>query len=679
MYARRLLLFLLLLATPSCTPAIAHLGEPPVRWWKGNLHAHSLWSDGDHFPDMVLDWYRRNGYAFASLTDQDVVPATGRWINLARDSAAAAGIAEYRARFPRAVDERTRNDTTFVRLATASEYRFTLEEPNVFLVLPGQEITHEYDAGPVHIGAWNLTNTVMPTGDASPREMIRANVRAVQEQAAHFGRVAAAQVNHPNYGGALTAEDLITTPGLRLFELYNGRPDAANAGDSTRVGTERMWDIALAGRVARGLPPIWGTAADDAAHFHTTSDSARIPGRAWIVARAPALTPDAIMRAVLQGEFYASTGVELEEVTGTTQRIALRIREEPGVTYATEFIGTRRDADVTGVERHDTAGHALTRLYGDEIGEVLAVVYGSEPSYIPNGDELYVRARVTSSKPKTNAAVAGEYEMAWTQPVIIARPEPTDSTLTVVTLNLWHDQRDWPSRMDAIVAELRRLEPDVIALQEVLQHDSLPNQAMDIARSIGYDWYFASVDSVQRTRRYGNAILTKHPILARNWVALEPLDDYRNATHVRIVVGGRDVDVFVTHLHHTMEGDSIRRRQVEHLARFIERTRGTGPVVIAGDFNTAAAAPELRPLLTAFVDAYGAVHPEANATTPTTLVTQLGHSPARIDHVFVERASLRPVSARLLFEEPIGDDLWPSDHFGVLVELRFSASSSTPR
>jgi len=101
--------------------------------------------------------------------------------------------------------------------------------------------------------------------------------------------------------------------------------------------------------------------------------------------------------------------------------------------------------------------------------------------------------------------------------------------------------------------------------------------------------------------------------------------------------------------------------------------------VIAGDFNTAAAAPELRPLLTAFVDAYGAVHPEANATTPTTLVTQLGHSPARIDHVFVERASLRPVSARLLFEEPIGDDLWPSDHFGVLVELRFSASSSTPR
>src|SRR5690606_33423328 len=131
MYARRLLLFLLLLATPSCTPAIAHLGEPPVRWWKGNLHAHSLWSDGDHFPEMVLDWYRRNGYAFASLTDQDVVPATGSWINLERDSAAAAGIAEYRSRFPCAVDEQTRNDSSLLRLSAASACCYTHEEPNV--------------------------------------------------------------------------------------------------------------------------------------------------------------------------------------------------------------------------------------------------------------------------------------------------------------------------------------------------------------------------------------------------------------------------------------------------------------------------------------------------------------------------------------------------------------------
>src|SRR5262245_24226725 len=37
--------------------------EPP-RYWKGNLHTHSLWSDGDDFPEMIGDWYKKNGYDF---------------------------------------------------------------------------------------------------------------------------------------------------------------------------------------------------------------------------------------------------------------------------------------------------------------------------------------------------------------------------------------------------------------------------------------------------------------------------------------------------------------------------------------------------------------------------------------------------------------------------------------
>src|SRR5262245_26467228 len=59
---------------------------------------------------------------------------------------------------------------------------------------------------------------------------------------------------------------------------------------------------------------------------------------------------------------------------------------------------------------------------------------------------------------------------------VAAEAKPAD-TLTVVTLNLWHDQHDWPSRLNVIVAELRRIRPDVVCLQEVLQHENLRNQA----------------------------------------------------------------------------------------------------------------------------------------------------------------------------------------------------------
>jgi endonuclease/exonuclease/phosphatase family metal-dependent hydrolase len=71
-------------------------------------------------------------------------------------------------------------------------------------------------------------------------------------------------------------------------------------------------------------------------------------------------------------------------------------------------------------------------------------------------------------------------------------------TLTVVTLNLWHDQRDWPRRLDVIVAEMRRLRPDVLCLQEVLQNPTLRNQAETLGDSLGCHVQFAP--SVTATR-----------------------------------------------------------------------------------------------------------------------------------------------------------------------------------
>ncbi len=47
--------------------------NPQPRWWKGNLHTHTLWSDGDDFPEMVAEWYRTRGYNFLALSDHNVL------------------------------------------------------------------------------------------------------------------------------------------------------------------------------------------------------------------------------------------------------------------------------------------------------------------------------------------------------------------------------------------------------------------------------------------------------------------------------------------------------------------------------------------------------------------------------------------------------------------------------
>src|SRR3954466_5913390 len=49
------------------------------RWYKGNLNTHSFWSDGDDFPEMIADWYKRHDYQFLALTDHNVLSEGERW------------------------------------------------------------------------------------------------------------------------------------------------------------------------------------------------------------------------------------------------------------------------------------------------------------------------------------------------------------------------------------------------------------------------------------------------------------------------------------------------------------------------------------------------------------------------------------------------------------------------
>lgn len=243
-------------------------------------------------------------------------------------------------------------------------------------------------------------------------------------------------------------------------------------------------------------------------------------------------------------------------------------------------------------------------------------------------------------------------------------------TVSVVTLNIYHDKADWPKRRVQIAETLRALKPDVIALQEVLQTDTLPNQAGWLAGELGYQVQFTSTDPPGEARRYGNALLTPHRILGRGETMLQPLDDSRTATMLRIEIRGRTVDVYDTHLHWTDEGGAIRARQVDGLVDFIAATSGDAPVLVAGDFNTVADAPELARLRERFVDSFGTLHPDAGPET-TTLNQAWFDAPRRIDHVFFDRDRLLPLRSEILFTQPDADGVWASDHHGLLSVFRF--------
>jgi len=391
-------------------------------YWKGNLHTHSLWSDGDDFPEMIADWYQRHGYQFLALTDHNVLAEGEKWVPADATAARGRALAKYAARFgSRWVETREKDGKKQVRLKPLAEFRSLLEVPGKFLMIPAEEITHSFAKRPIHMNGINLRDPIKPLDGKDAVETIGVNLRQVADQRRRTGRVMIGFLNHPNFGWGVRAEELLLADELRFFEVYNGHPGVRNAGDAAHASTERVWDIALALRLGRHrLPLVYGLATDDAHGYHDYGVGRVNPGRGWVMVRAAHLTPETIVRGLEAGDFYASTGVVLDDVTRAGDEYRLAIRTEPGVTYRTEFVATLVDANLDSAPTLDKDGTPLpvTRAYSADVGKVVGESTGPRPAYKMTGKELYVRAKVTSSKPHPNPYAKGDVEVAWTQPVV---------------------------------------------------------------------------------------------------------------------------------------------------------------------------------------------------------------------------------------------------------------------
>jgi hypothetical protein len=402
--------------------------EPPApdsspRWFKGNLHTHSLWSDGNDYPEMIADWYERHGYHFLALSDHNTLSQGPRWMSVAEANKRAKqdGFERYRKRFGDDwVETRAVEGDLQVRLKPLGEFRHLFERPGRFLMIQGEEITDRFEKKPVHMNATNLLELIRPQGGKSVVETMTNNLAAVEEQATRLGRPILAHLNHPNFGYAITAEELAMVTKERFFEVYNGHPDVHHMGDKTHASVERMWDIINTLRIGEiKAEPVAGLATDDSHNYFGQGGSS--PGRGWIMVRARFLTPEPIIRAIESRDFYASSGVTLRDVRYSAESRALELEIEPDgdARYTTQFIGTRKGYDPTRKPVLDQDGQPLpvTQRYSDDVGRVLASAEGTKASYTLTGDELYVRAVVTSSRPPENPSFPDQKAQAWTQPV----------------------------------------------------------------------------------------------------------------------------------------------------------------------------------------------------------------------------------------------------------------------
>ncbi len=268
--------------------------------------------------------------------------------------------------------------------------------------------------------------------------------------------------------------------------------------------------------------------------------------------------------------------------------------------------------------------------------------------------------------------VGGEAFVVQPGKITIAGEKARNTTLNVLSYNIEADDGNWPGRFAFMLEAMREMDVDVMGLQEVIQRQHLDNQAMQIADSLGFYYYFDSVSDAGSVYRYGNAIVSRYPIEETNFRALEPLDRYRNALHAKLNVNGHVVDIYTTHLHHKGLDHHIRKEQIEDLLRFIEETSSDGFIFVTGDFNANPDWDEMKLMYDDFRDVYPLFHENHLDPEHATLNHRVGHQMRRIDYVLFHGGRpdhLVPVSADIVMDRKHDDPGMENDHFGVFASF----------
>jgi hypothetical protein len=287
-------------------------------WLKGNLHTHTLESDGDSTPAEVVRWYAEHGYDFLAITDHDKI---------------------------------TR-----------------VQDPMGMVLILGEEVTDRLPKKPLHVNAIGIETAVQPQGGATPVEVLQRDIDAVRKAGG------LALINHPNFGWAFGADELLQLKGANFLEIASGHPFVNAQGPPS---VESMWD-----RMLTAGKRIYGVAVDDTHHLKRVLDEGMVPpGKAWVMVRAEKRDAKSILDALARGDFYASNGVELAELTIAKRSITVRVREKNFARYRIQFIGSG--------------------------GRVLQETAGLTATYKIRGNEAYVRAKVIDSNGLA----------AWAQPV----------------------------------------------------------------------------------------------------------------------------------------------------------------------------------------------------------------------------------------------------------------------
>ena len=227
------------------------LQDEDAVWLKGNIHSHSVFSDGSLTPEQMKDAYVHHGYDFLAVTDHDIY-----------------------------TDTRKLTDARFTMIQGYELWASATNDHDIHV--------HFLWADQIEgISDKQVLRLPQRTGKVS-----MAFCYNMKEKGAYI------MLNHPHWSMLNSSEVEDENPFDAVEVINHGTQWLENTGDGSVFWSEMLY---------RGCK-LWGGGGDDN-HNHSDLDSMYSDSfGGFTVVKASDRSPQAIMKAMKEGSFYTSTG-----------------------------------------------------------------------------------------------------------------------------------------------------------------------------------------------------------------------------------------------------------------------------------------------------------------------------------------------------------------------------------
>ena len=280
-------------------------------FYKGNLHCHTVFSDGHKTPEEIKELYMSKGYSFVAYTDHEHIINQSHLTD--ENFVALVGCEVAIKEFP--------------NLSTMVKRDMKVTHLNFYSLDPTVDVTPCYSSVYDNKIKDFFRDQIKYEEDCDRPYTVEC-INSLIETVKSKGFLVS--YNHPTWS-LETALDYVNYKNLDFVEIYNHSCYANGlAIDDEHVFSEML---SLGNK-------LYCTAADD---NHNPNTGKKDTAGGWVVINSDKLDYASIMNALQSGEFYASTGPEIYEITRDGNRVTIKCSDCEKIILMT---GIRRYAAV---------------------------------------------------------------------------------------------------------------------------------------------------------------------------------------------------------------------------------------------------------------------------------------------------------------------------------------------